>query len=192
MNENDGPGSGSEPRPDFAHGVGDPAGSLRKDRTDAASTVSDASNAARDEAKKLAAQGQRLAGEQAEKVKEAAVSHLDVFADSLRAASEELGRNQSGPAADMVSNAASGLEGLTRSLHGRSTGEMIDTVRNFGRENPIAFLAGSVLAGLALGRIAAAATTPTSPPTGEDKATMPPEPPYVRAPGAAANMEEGR
>ncbi|MDF1600903.1 hypothetical protein PZ895_14140 [Mesorhizobium sp. YIM 152430] len=132
---------------------------LQVEQAEAQSNLSEASEAVRQEAKQVGAQAQEMAGEQAEKVKEAAASHLDVIADALRAASDELGRNQSGPAAEMVSNAASGLEGLTRSLHGQSTGEMIETVRRFGRENPVGFLAGSVLAGLALGRFASVATT---------------------------------
>lgn len=159
MNENDrpgGPGSPPQPASYGGSGLGD---RLKVEQAEAQSKLSDASDAVRQEAKQVGAQAQEMAGEQAEKVKEAAASHLDVFADALRAASDELGKNQSGPAADMVSSAASGLEGLTRSLHGQSTGEMIDTVRRFGRENPVGFLAGSVLAGLALGRFASVATT---------------------------------
>lgn len=159
MNENDrpgGPGSPPQPASDGGSGLGD---RLKVEQAEAQSKFSDASDAVRQEAKKVGAQAQEMAGEQAEKVKEAAASHLDVFADALRAASDELGRNQSGPAAEMVSSAASGLEGLTRSLHGQSTGEMIETVRRFGRENPVGFLAGSVLAGVALGRFASVATT---------------------------------
>ena len=56
----------------------------------------------------------------------------------------------------MVSHAASGLESMSRSIQGRSTGDIVGSVRRFGRENPMAFFAGSVLAGLALGRLAAA------------------------------------
>jgi len=130
------------------------------------SKLSNASDAIKAEAEEVGEQAKRLAGEQAEKVKEATASHLDIFADALRAASNELGKNQGGPAAEMVSNAAAGLEGLTRSLQGQSTGQMIETVRRFGRENPVGFLAGSVLAGLALGRFAAVATTGSSTPKG--------------------------
>lgn len=132
---------------------------LKVEQAEAKSQLSHASAAVKQEAKQVGEQARNLAGEQAEKVKEATASHLDVFADALRAASEELGKNQGGPAAEMVSSAASGLEGLTRSLHGQSTADMIDTVRRFGRENPVGFLAGSVLAGLALGRFASVATS---------------------------------
>lgn len=136
---------------------------LKVEQEGVKANLSGASAAVRREASEVGEEARKIAGEQAEKVKEAAASHLDVFANALRAASDELGKNQSGPASEMISSAASGLEGLTRSLHGRSTGEMIDTVRQFGRENPVGFLAGSVLAGLALGRFASVATTSATP-----------------------------
>lgn len=131
---------------------------LQADKNKLSEVVSDASDAVRKEAKALGSEAQQMAETQAEKVKEAATSHMDAFANALRAASDELGKNQSGPAAEMVSHAASGLETLSRSLHGKSTGEMLDVVRQFGRDNPIGFMAGSVLAGLALGRFATASS----------------------------------
>lgn len=158
MTENERPGSATNPKSSARGSTG-----LRADasevRAETSKTLAGMSDVVKDEAKELGSQAQRIAGERAEQAKDAAASHLDVFADALRAASDELGKNQSGPAAEMVSNAASGLEGLTRSLHGQSTGQMVETVRRFGRENPVAFLAGSVLAGLALGRFASVATT---------------------------------
>lgn len=135
---------------------------LEAEKQTLSDAAADARHAAAKEARALGAEAQHAAEEQADKVKEAAASHLDSFADALRAASDELGKNQTGPAAEMVSHAASGLEGLSRSLHGRSTGEMIDQIRRFGRDNPIGFLAGSVLAGLALGRFTAAASAGAS------------------------------
>jgi hypothetical protein len=127
------------------------------------SAASEASDAVVSEAQALGVQAQQVAEDQAEKVKEATATHMDGFADALRAASDELSNNQSGPAAEFVANAASGLEDLSRSLHGKTTGEMIESVRRFGRDNPMGFLAGSVLAGLALGRFAAAGTPSSGP-----------------------------
>ena len=161
-NENERAGPGAQQRPSSQADTSDLGPRLKEERSEARSRFTDASQAVKSEAQELGSQAQQIAGNQAEKAKEAAASHLDVFADALRAASDQLGKNQSGPAAEMVSHAASGLEGLTRSLHGQSTGEMVETVRRFGRENPVAFLAGSVLAGLALGRFASVATTDAS------------------------------
>lgn len=159
MNENERAGLGAQQRTSSQADSSNLGSRLQEERSEARSRFTDASQAVKSEAQELGSQAQQIAGDQAEKAKEAAASHLDVFADALRAASDQLGKNQSGPAAEMVSNAASGLEGLTRSLHGQSTGEMVETVRRFGRENPVAFLAGSVLAGVALGRFASVATT---------------------------------
>ena len=166
MNENDRSPSG-------AQGGATPPSSDRADKERLSSEkqsvttgASEASETVVTEAKALGKEAQDVAEEQAEKVKEATASHMDAFADALRAASEDLSKNQSGPASELVANAAAGLEGLSRSIHGKTTGEMIDTVRRFGRENPMGFLAGSVLAGLALGRFAAAGSPNRSSPSG--------------------------
>jgi hypothetical protein len=170
MNTNEGPGGGKDTLQSELSGLA-PVNSDSRDQVSAG--LADVPDLVKAEARDLRSQATRVVGERAEEAKDAAVSHLDVFADALRAASDELGKNQSGPAAEMISNAASGLEGLTRSLHGQSTGQMIDTVRRFGRDNPLAFLAGSVLAGLALGRFASVATTEQAPTPSEASSQNP-------------------
>ena len=141
---------GRESSPGFTGGVDtDPLGSITQ-------TVKDASRAALDEAKSLGSDAQDMAADQADEVKDIATSHLDAFADALKGAAEELKRKQSGPASEMISHAAAGLESLSRSMQGQSAGQMVGTLREFGRANPLGFLAGSILAGVALGRFAAA------------------------------------
>lgn len=135
-----------------------PQNRLEAERKSLAGTASEAANTAKKEAKAFGAEATHAGKEQAEKIKEAAASHLDSFADALRAAGDELEKNQTGPAAELISHAVSGLENLSRSVHGQSTGQMVDAVRRFGRENPLGFIAGSVLAGFALGRFASAVT----------------------------------
>lgn len=152
-------------------------------KTAATASLSGAADAVKQEAMQLGREAGDMAAKQTDKAKEAAVSHLDSFADALRAASEKLGRDHSDPASELVANAASGLEKLSRSLHGSSTGDIVNTVRRFGRENPMGFLAGSVLAGFALGRFAAAATTDASASAQETAATYPATP----APSATRN-----
>jgi hypothetical protein len=147
---------------------------IRGEMSSAQSEATSAADTAKREAREFGKHVQHVAEDQADKVKEATESHLDGFADALRAASDELSKNQSGPAAEFIANAASGLEGFSRSLHGRSTGEMVETVRQFGRDNPMGFLAGSVLAGLALGRFAAA-SSPVEPSAA--RSAEPPSPP---------------
>ena len=94
-------------------------------------------------------------GAEAESMKEEAVAGLSAFSKALRTASDELSGKDLGLAGDMVRQAAGGLEGLVRAVDGRSPGEMLEGVRAFGRQNPVGFIAGSVLAGFALGRLAA-------------------------------------
>ena len=165
MNENDASGSSSGGSNAPLDKAFDEMSAVRPSIGDKAT---EASQAALKEAKALGAEAQQVAQEQADKVKDMAATHMDAFADALRAASDQLSKNQSGPASEMVAHAASGLESLSRSLQGQSTGEMIDTVRQFGRTNPIGFLAGSVLAGLALGRFTAAGMSSAAPPSGAD------------------------
>lgn len=134
-----------------------------------ASTLSDAGQSISREAGKLASEAERAAFDQADKAKTATSSHLHGFAGALNAASDELSKNQAGPAAELISHAASGLETLSRSIDGKSSGEMLEAVRRFGRDNPLGFIAGSVLAGFALGRVASTVTT--SKPAQSDTAT---------------------
>jgi hypothetical protein len=89
-----------------------------------------------------------------EDLKERTTEGLDVFAQAVRTAGDELARTQPGPISDLVTQAARGLEGFSKSLRGSSTGDMLEEIRKFGRHNPGAFIAGSVLAGFALGRFA--------------------------------------
>jgi len=93
---------------------------------------------------------------QADAAKDEAAAGLAAFSDALKAARSELSDRKLGFAGDMLTQAADGLESFSRALEGRSSAEMLEAVRDFGRRNPMGFIAGSVLAGFALGRVAAA------------------------------------
>lgn len=126
--------------------------------------------------------------EQAEEVKSEAAAGLSAFSEALKAASNDLSGKKIGFAGDMIAQAADGLESLARSLEGRSTGEMLETLRSFGRQNPVGFIAGSVLAGFALGRVASVAQSPAS------NAQAKPEPRYPAYPPSgrpAGELSEG-
>lgn len=88
----------------------------------------------------------------AEGGKEVVRKHLDDFASAVRRASDELSENDQTLASQFVRQAAGGLESLSRSVDNTSFGDLVDSVRSFGRRNPAAFIGGAVLAGLALGR----------------------------------------
>lgn len=95
-----------------------------------------------------------LAG--ADRQKDAGASHIDEFASAVRAAADDLGRNDQSIGAQFLGEAAGGLESISSSLREKSVGEIVDTVSRFGRSNPTAFLGGALLAGIALGRFAKA------------------------------------
>lgn len=105
-------------------------------------------------------QGAQSLGEQAKEQvvgyaeggKQAVTQHLDDFAGAIRTASDELSKHDQTMASHLVRQAAGGLEGLSRAVNGASIGDMVDSVRGFGRRNPAAFIGGSILLGLALGR----------------------------------------
>jgi hypothetical protein len=115
-------------------------------------------------------QAKSMATEKAEELQGAAASHLRVFADAVRVAGDELARRETGPVSDLVRQAATGLEQISATMDGKSSAEMIEGVREFGRQNPIGFVAGSLLAGFALARFAGSAA-PQSDDRSVEKAT---------------------
>jgi hypothetical protein len=90
--------------------------------------------------------------------KETVTEHLDAFAQAIKRASDELSEKDQTMAAQLVRQAAGGLENMSRSISGASFQDMVESVRSFGRRNPVALLGGAMLAGLALGRFARASS----------------------------------
>jgi hypothetical protein len=111
-----------------------------------------AGDTVRQEAAHFAATAKEKAGGAVERGKETATATLGQFANAIRKAGDELSQNDQSPAARVVKQAADGLESLSRSISDKRPEEMLDAVRDFGRRNPMAFVAGAVLAGLAVGR----------------------------------------
>jgi hypothetical protein len=108
------------------------------------------------EAKALGDKAREEAGKRADDLKRGAASGLEDFADVIKNAGKNLEDKDQTAAARIVRSAADGLEGLSRSLSTSSVDDMVSEVRSFGRRNPTAFIAGAVLAGLAIGRFARA------------------------------------
>lgn len=109
-------------------------------------------------ARNLTDQARERASSFAEDQKGVVTQHLDTFAQAIRQASDDLSRNDQTMASQLVRQAAGGLESLSRSIHGADFGDMLDSVRRFGRSNPTAFIGGALLAGIALGRFARASS----------------------------------
>jgi hypothetical protein len=62
-----------------------------------------------------------------------------------------------------VGQAADGLERLSLSLADKRPEELLDGVRDFGRKHPLAFIAGGVLVGVALGRFVRSSEADSAP-----------------------------
>ncbi len=163
------------------------AGSRLKEEGQAlSSSLADAGKDAAAQARELGEQAMSSLGSETEAVRDEATEGLIAFSDALKAASAELSGKRLGFAGDVVQQAAGGLETLARSFEGRSPAEMLDAVRSFGRQNPVGFIAGSVLAGFALGRVAAVA----APASGQGSPTSSGAPEVVREPAPAVGGYE--
>lgn len=112
----------------------------------------DARDTARQKASDLAAEAKAAAYSKAEGAQRQASASLHTFAEAVRTAGEQLAEKEQGTAARLVREAAGGLEQLSNTLAQKSVEEIIHDARDFGRRNPTAFIAGTVLAGIALGR----------------------------------------
>jgi hypothetical protein len=133
----------------------DPAQGSKQQDDQGRDAMSRVRTAAGEDAARVASSAKARIGAQADELKEEGVQGLRAFSQAVRRAGDELGRSQQpGPIVDLVREAANGLEGVSESLAGKSSTEMLDALRNFGRSNPLAFVAGSMLAGFAIGRIA--------------------------------------
>jgi len=148
--------SGAQPRKEQARALIEQAGQTLK--TEAQSFAEVAQDRVRAEAQK----GAQTAGKT-----------LGDFANAIRKAGDELDQAEQTPASRLVRQAAEGLEGVSRSLAEKDPGELLDTVRDFGRRNPVAFIGGAVLLGVALGRLARASdAAPSRPPLDEPGLTL--------------------
>jgi hypothetical protein len=104
---------------------------------------------------------------------------------ALRAAGDHLSESGQAGSSKLVGDAASGVEQFANSLDSKPLGQVIDELRTFGRNNAGGLFAGSMLAGLAFGRLLKTAETgATVAPTPEGAPMEPPQPSEVG--GAAA------
>jgi len=123
-----------------------------KEAAAAKDVLKEAANATKTKIADVGSDAKIAASKEAEELKREASVGLHAFADAIRSAGAKLSESDQGMAARMVQEAASGLERLSTSLGKKQLQDVVDDVRDFGRKNPSAFIAGSVLVGLALGR----------------------------------------
>jgi hypothetical protein len=111
------------------------------------------------EAQSFASVAQDRVKAEAQKGAQTAGKTLGDFATAIRRAGDELASADQSPASRLVGHAAEGLEGLSRNLADKDPGELLNAVRDFGRKNPVAFIGGALLVGVALGRFVRASDT---------------------------------
>jgi hypothetical protein len=132
----------------------EPTGGPERLKDTAKDLASSAADTVRQEAASFADRAKETVGERAGQAQSAASQTLGDFASAVRKAGDELAQSDQSMAGRLVQQAANGLEQVSRSLADKQPGELIDAVRDFGRSNPIAFIGGAVLIGIALGRFA--------------------------------------
>jgi F0F1-type ATP synthase membrane subunit b/b' len=129
-------------------------------------SASEALHDARDELNRkaidYAAETKQALFDKAEGTQRDLSANLKAFGGALRAASEHLANSDQRTASKFALDAAGGLERLSSSLKDKPFEEVLGEIQSFGRENSGALIAGSVLAGLALGRFIKS-SSPTSP-----------------------------
>lgn len=127
-------------------------GTVKKESDAAKEQLSGAATHIREEASKIAEKAKDVVSERADESKETVASSMTDFAAAVRRASDELGQRDQSMAANLVREVASGLEDASRTIRGRSLGDLTRSVSDFARRQPAAFLLGATVAGIALGR----------------------------------------
>jgi hypothetical protein len=88
----------------------------------------------------------------ADRQKDAAAQQMGGWAQALRTASDDLRKRGQDIAAGYVGHAADGLERASGTVRTRDVDDLIGTVEDFARRQPVAFLGGAVAAGVGLAR----------------------------------------
>ena len=151
---------------DFAGSTGGPKGGgngrgLADDDTPQSpkEMISAAADTVKQEAASLASSVQDKAQDQIQGKKQVASKTMADFASAIRHAGDELAAQDQSAVGRVVKQAADGLEHMSRTVSEKRPEELLDAVRDFGRSNPTAFMAASVLLGVALGRFAKSSET---------------------------------
>ena len=118
-----------------------------------------AASVAQDEAKQVAAdvrdQARGLLTETRTQVEDQSRTQRDRLVETIRTFSDDLdgmAEQRSGLASDAAREVANRVRSFGQQLDGREPTELLDDLRSFARRRPGMFLAGSVIAGVVVGR----------------------------------------
>ena len=109
---------------------------------------------AKDAVKDAARDAKHQARSFAEDQKGEAVDRVGGMADALRSAAGSLDDQDQPMVADYARQAASGLDRMSEAISHRSLDDLVETVEDFARRQPVAFLGGAALAGFVMARFA--------------------------------------
>lgn len=115
----------------------------------ARAAVDDVKQEARDAAEEAKQKARTTAATQ----KDAAAERMGGFAHALNAASDDLRERGQEFAADYVHQAADGLEHASKVMRERDVDQLIGSVEDFARHQPVAFLGAAVATGFGLARL---------------------------------------
>jgi hypothetical protein len=121
--------------------------------------VKSTASVAQDEAKQVASdvreQARGLLNETRTQVEDQSRTQRDRLVDTMRTFSNDLdgmAEQRSGLASDAAREVANRVRSFGQQLDGREPTELLDDLRSFARRRPGVFLAGSVIAGVVVGR----------------------------------------
>ena len=161
------PGNQRDVPADFEKVKSDVKGSIERGQQTATEALHDTKEAIKQKAAGYVSEATDALSEQADTVQRDISSSLSDLAGAMRAASEHLANSSQRDASKFVLDAAGGVERLSSSLKTKPFTEVVGELRSFGRENSAALIAGSVLAGLAMGRFLKSSAPDTGPAASE-------------------------
>jgi F0F1-type ATP synthase membrane subunit b/b' len=142
----------SDLKADFESAKNEMADRLEEGKRTATEALHDARDQITRKASDYAGEAKDALLQRAEGTQRDISANLSALGGALRAASEHLAGADQQTASKFVSDAANGLDRLSSSLKDKPFQDVLGEIRAFGRDNSGALIAGSVLAGLALGR----------------------------------------
>ena len=128
-------------------------GRIDREKQDARTAAHEVRDDVTSKAERLAADAKAAAGEKIEETQHGIGAGLKSIGGAFRAAGEHLSSENQKTASRMANEAAGGIDRLSESLQNRSLDEIVGDLRTFGRNNAGGLFAGSLIAGLAFGRL---------------------------------------
>lgn len=111
-------------------------------------------NELKEQTKQAAADAKQHARSFAEEQKDEAADRVDGVADALRNAAGSLDDQDQTVMAGYARQAASGLDQVSNAISNRRLDDLVETVEDFAKRQPVAFLGGAALAGFVMARFA--------------------------------------